>query len=221
MKELHIPRLVGLDGLSPSEAATAIETAATRQAIDQVNWSMYPHKPDAGFYAVRSDSNLYLRFYVNGLSLRAVCLHDGEPVHTDSCVEFFMKKEGEEEYRNFEFNCLGACDASVRLSRTKKLRTFSLSEYSSIRRYSSLTEHSKITQPVDEQEGLFAWQLTVSIPFVLMDLDGSQELPSRIWGNFYKCADSTPFPHYLSWNPVDTSAPNFHHIPSFAPLYLL
>jgi hypothetical protein len=217
MKELHIPHLINLDELPLSETPAAIEAATTRQAIDQVNWSMYPHKPDVGFYAVHSDSSLYLHFSVNGLSLRAVCLSDGEPVHTDSCVEFFMKKEEEEEYRNFEFNCLGVCDASVRLSRTKKLRTFSPAEYAGIRRYSSLTASST---PMDEQEGLFAWQLTVGIPFGLMGVD-SGSLPLRIWGNFYKCADATPFPHYLSWNPIDTPAPNFHHPPSFAPLYLL
>ncbi|MDR3137543.1 MAG: hypothetical protein LBT73_01500 [Tannerellaceae bacterium] len=219
MKELHIPYLADLDDLPPPQADTAIEATATRQAIDQVNWPTFPHKPDAGFFAVRSDTSLYLRFHVSGLSLRATHLNDGEPVYTDSCVEFFMRKEGDGVYRNFEFNCLGICDASLRLSRTQKLRSFSPADYATIRRYSSLTTHP--TLPIDEQEGLFAWQLTVAIPFVLMGLDDTQRLPSTIWGNFYKCADSTPFPHYLTWNPVDTAAPDFHHPPSFAPLHLL
>ena len=36
--------------------------------------------------------------------------------------------------------------------------------------------------------------------------------------NFYKCGDETQKPHYLSWNPVKTSKPDFHRPEYFGKL---
>ncbi|MBF0230732.1 MAG: hypothetical protein HQK63_14285 [Desulfamplus sp.] len=33
--------------------------------------------------------------------------------------------------------------------------------------------------------------------------------------NFYKCADKTSHPHWLTWSPVDFPKPNFHIHESF------
>lgn len=56
---------------------------------------------------------------------------------------------------------------------------------------------------------MFEWELTVKIPFTLMGLDPNN-LPEKIRGNFYKCADGTDSPHYVSWSPIKTEKPNFH-----------
>jgi hypothetical protein len=42
-----------------------------------------------------------------------------------------------------------------------------------------------------------------------MGLD-AENLPDKIFGNFYKCADDTENPHFLSWNPILLATPNFH-----------
>jgi len=40
--------------------------------------------------------------------------------------------------------------------------------------------------------------------------------PQAEWRvNFYKCADDTSHPHWLTWSPVDLPEPNFHHPQSF------
>jgi len=36
------------------------------------------------------------------------------------------------------------------------------------------------------------------------------ELPDKLEGNFYKCADETSTPHYVSWSEISTAAPDFH-----------
>jgi hypothetical protein len=36
------------------------------------------------------------------------------------------------------------------------------------------------------------------------------EIRGRWRVNFYKCADRTSHPHWLTWAPVDSPAPNFH-----------
>ena len=68
-------------------------------------------------------------------------------------------------------------------------------------------------------EGIFAWELLAVIPFDLIGVDPIR-LPEKIYANFYKCADATALPHYLSWSPIDTPAPDFHRPEFFGELYL-
>ena len=87
-------------------------------------------------------------------------------------------------------------------------------EYASIRRFSSLP-HVAFT----EKLGVYSWELVVAIPFRLMGLD-PDNLPEKIMGNFYKCADDTEFPHFVSWSPIDLPSPNFHCPEFFGEIYL-
>lgn len=213
MKKLKVPYLVTLDVLDMSSVGFLMENKAHREYIDVINWEEYPYKPIVAFDIARTDVNLYIRYFVKGNSLKAVYGSDGSPVHTDSCVEFFMKTLDDHNYMNFEFNCIGTCDAARRQSRDIK-RSFTTDEYNSIRRYSSLER-----TPFTEKMGMHSWELVVSIPLKLMGLDPAN-LPEKIMGNFYKCADNTEFPHFVSWNPIDTPMPDFHRPEFFGEIYL-
>jgi hypothetical protein len=212
MKNLKIPYLPALEALDLSSAGFLLENKAQKMYIDSVNWPEYPYKPIAVFDAARTDRNLFIRFFVRGNSLKATHKDDGSPVYRDSCVEFFMRKPNEEFYINFEFNCIGACDAARRISREFKT-PFSEEEYASIRRYSTLER-----KPFPEQKGVHQWELVVAIPLYLMGLDPGN-MPEKIMGNFYKCADETISPHYLSWNPIDAPAPDFHRPEFFGEIH--
>ena len=203
MKSLKVPYVPALDGLDLKDAAELMETEALRQSIDIVNWKNFPYKPVVAFDIARGDKELYLHYFVRGLSLRAMADEDGEYVHTDSCVEFFMRKADEMFYTNFEFNCIGTCLAArgqVRHSRT----LFTSNEYKNIRRYTTIQRET-----FEEKKGIFSWELITAIPFELMGLDSSN-LPEKIRGNFYKCADETSNPHYVTWSPIDLPAPDYH-----------
>ncbi|WP_099463671.1 MULTISPECIES: carbohydrate-binding family 9-like protein [Parabacteroides] len=213
MKSLKVPYLEMLDVLSPSSIDPVLEKYAQREYVDVLNWkSEYGYKPIVAFDIARSKTHLYIRYFVKGNSLKAEYGINNSPVHQDSCVEFFMQKAGDSNYMNFEFNCIGTCDAARRESREKK-SSLSQEEYASIKTYSSLG-----TKPFPEKEGVFAWELTVVIPFTLMGLDPNN-LPQKIMGNFYKCADNTQFPHFVSWNPIDLPEPNFHCPKFFGEIY--
>lgn len=213
MKKLKVPFLPTLDVLDLSSVGFLMEKKAVRDYIGCVNWDSFPYKPIAAFDIARSETSLYIRFFSRGNSLKASYDTDDSPVFNDSCVEFFMKKEDDPEYMNFEFNCIGACDASRRSSRDSK-RSISPAEYKSIRRYSSLEK-----KVFAEKSGVHAWDLGICIPFTVMGLD-PHNLPEKIYGNFYKCADDTEFPHYVSWSPIETEMPDFHRPEFFGEIYL-
>lgn len=212
MKKLKVPYVATLDVLDLSSVGFAMESKARRESVDVVNWETYPYKPIVAFDIARSRENLYIRFFVKGNSLKAVYDVDNSPVHQDSCVEFFMKKQEDQNYMNFEFNCIGTCDAARRESRDSK-SSLSTEEYAAIRRYSSLER-----TPFAEKKGVYSWELVVAIPFRLMGLD-PDHLPEKILGNFYKCADDTDFPHFVSWSPIDLPEPNFHCPQFFGEIY--
>ena len=212
MKAFKIPKLASLDVLDLSSVSHILETKAHREYIDVVNWSDYPYKPIVAVNIARSNENLYLGYFVRENSPKAIYSKDGSPVHKDSCVEFFMKRCESPVYINFEFNCIGTCDASYRESREKKT-PLTQDAYAAIRRYSSLPP-----QTFEEKTGIYSWELLVSIPLTLMGLN-PKRLPEKILANFYKCADETSSPHFLSWNPIDLPRPDFHCPQFFGELY--
>ena len=212
MKKLKVPYLETLDVLDLSSVGFLMEKAQ-RESIDVVNWEEYPYKPIVAFDIARSKVNLYIRYFVKGNSLKALYEADGSPVYTDSCVEFFMKRVDDPNYYNFEFNCIGTCDAARRTSRDIKT-SLSQEEYKSIIRLPSVRRRA-----FEEIKGIHTWNLIVVIPLKLMGLDPSN-LPEKILGNFYKCADETMNPHFVSWSPIDLPEPNFHCPEFFGEIYL-
>lgn len=213
MNTLQVPTIHVLEALDITSIESILEINAPREYISNVNWNEYPYKPDTSFNIARTRTNLYIRFCVQGCSLKASYDKDNSPVHQDSCVEFFMKEENNPHYMNFEFNCIGTCDAARRASRDVKW-PLSSKEYQSIQRLSSLKRI-----PFEEKKGIYSWSLIVIIPLQLMGLDPNN-LPEKIRANFYKCADNTQYPHYLSWNPIALPHPDFHCPQFFGELYL-
>ncbi|RHJ90159.1 carbohydrate-binding family 9-like protein [Parabacteroides bouchesdurhonensis] len=214
MRNLKVPCLEILGNLPLSSIGDMMEQYAQREYIEVVNWKKgYSYKPIVAFDIARTKTHLYIRYFVKGNSLKATYSTNNSPVHRDSCVEFFMQKEGDSKYMNFEFNCIGTCDAALRESRENK-ESLTPQEYASIKTYPSLPR-----EPFDEKTGVYSWELTVVIPFTLMGLD-PDNLPEKIKGNFYKCADDTEFPHFVSWSPIDLPNPDFHCPQFFGEIFL-
>jgi len=212
MKRLGIPYLPALDVLDISSAGLLMEHKAHRGYIDVINWKDYLYKPIAAFDVARSKVELYIRYFVRGYSLRAVYEADGSPVERDSCVECYIQKPEGTSYMAFAFNCIGACAGAEHYARDIKT-PLSAAHYARIRRYST-------TEPrtFDEKKGIYSWEVVVAIPLRLLSLT-PECLPKKILGNFSKRADATAYPHYISWNPIDTPSPDFHCPEFFGELY--
>lgn len=209
MKTLKIEYLEFLNETTINEATEYLMHNIDFEYINILNWpTEFPYQPNCKFKIVRSDSALYIYFEIVEKNIKALYENDHEPVWKDSCVEFFCKLPLNENYMNFEFNCIGACIASSRKGREKDVVQFSKNEMKTIERISSLGN-----KKFNQKEGLFNWNLTVKIPFNLLGFE-QNNLPEHLFGNFYKCADESITPHFLSWNEIKTEHPDFHQ-PSF------
>ncbi|HBT85962.1 MAG TPA: hypothetical protein DEB12_08685 [Porphyromonadaceae bacterium] len=208
MKTLFVP----LQNVSQYETVLdkmkiLLEAGAVAE-IDQVNWEdEFSEKMPVSVRVAHNNESIYLYYTVIGEELRAVNTEDFGSVWEDSCVEFFMQREGETGYRNFECNVLGALLSRVHESRDKGVSQTEL--------MSSIYRHSTINHRYQSGRQVSDWSMYLEIPKKALGFKDNESLSGqRIRANFYKCGDKTPKPHYLSWNPIDLPEPNFH-VPQF------
>lgn len=204
MRQLKIPFMEGLEKMDFKSLELRMETEAVKAYVDTVCWpDEFPYAPDASFSIARSASHIVILYRTDGLDLRAETLQDNGPVWQDSCCEFFVSDPSDGTYYNFEMNCIGTLLASKRKSRSD-FRYFGEEELGRIIRHTSLER-----KRYDMSDEVFQWRTAICIPFSLIGIDG-ERLPESVRANFYKCADGSAHPHYLSWNPVETPHPDFH-----------
>ncbi|MFV0470715.1 MAG: carbohydrate-binding family 9-like protein [Paludibacteraceae bacterium] len=214
MKKLYVPYLEKLENCDLQSASEVLEETGKMDVIEHINWSeRFPYRPITYFFTGYSHHSLFIKFNVKGTMLKAVYTKDLSPVYEDSCVEFFCKPVGAERYNNFEFNCIGTCNASIRKNRLENVVKLTGQELAMIERLPSIG-----SKAFKEMEGMFEWELTVKIPFELMRLDG-EKLPEKILCNFNKCANDTDSVHFVSWSPIFTDNPDFHRPEFFGELY--
>src|SRR5665647_1195616 len=205
MKQIKILYNDVLNDIELEVASELMDGFGHRDLVENLNWKeTYPYRPITLFNIARSNDSMFIKYSVRGSMLRAIYSNDLDPVNEDSCVEFFCKLPEGEGYMNFEFNCIGTCNAAKRKSKAEGVVRYTLDELAQIKRYPSIGRRA-----FNEMEGMFEWELTVQIPFTLLGIDPNN-LPVKILGNFYKCADGTDSPHYVSWSPIKTEKPNFH-----------
>lgn len=217
MKHLDIPYIPQLDTLDDTaRILSTLDAGAPTTTIDSLNWaSAYPYKPLTTFTAAHSGTALYIDFFVRCNYLRAENEAEQSPVSQDSCVEFFVQPDpSSPRYWNFEFNCIGAINASNRIERKNPTR-LSHEELVKVLRYASCGN-----RPFREVEGIFNWNLLVVIPLDLIGIKYEGK-PIDMRANFYKCASAASQPHYLSWNPIETDKPDFHRPEFFGEITLL
>ena len=73
----------------------------------------------------------------------------------------------------------------------------------------------------EEKDGVFVWEVEEKIPLDLIFRGKKPVFPQKLRANFYKCADKTKRPHYLSWQPIDLLKPDFHCPQFFGEITLL
>ena len=213
METLHIPYIPQLDNLNTDEISSLLDSHGSHGRIAELNWPQFPYAPLSAFNIAHSGTAIYIDFFTRCNYLRAENYTNLSPVADDSCVEFFVSPTLDNHYWNFEFNCIGAINASHRSERHNPTR-LNDAELASVRRSASCGN-----RPFKEMEGIFAWNLLCAIPLALIGVEYTGN-PIEMAANFYKCAGKTSAPHFLTWNPVRCEKPDFHRPQDFGRIVL-
>jgi hypothetical protein len=177
--------------------------------LETTNWEEYPYLPDVSVQMAYNDDELFLQYKVSEQSVKAEVTESNGRVWTDSCVEFFLSPEGNDEYYNLEMNCIGTILLGYRKKGEAAIHA-SNEQISTIRRISTLGN-----SPFPELKVTTDWKITIAIPWTAFF---KHELASvsgkKMRGNFYKCGDGLSVPHFVSWTKIKTEKPSFH-VPDF------
>ena len=153
---------------------------------------------------------IYIIFRVEDQYIKAVNKKNQGPVCRDSCVEFFFspEKNSKNGYLNLEMNCGGVMLFHFQETPSSEKTVLTENDLQQIETAHTLPRiiENEITEKT-------TWCVEYRIPFSMLKKYMTFDTPkaNTIWrANFYKCADRTSHPHWLTWAPVDYSRPNFH-----------
>ena len=133
-----------------------------------------------------------------------------QPVYTDSCLEFFVNCNPKQPlYINFEMNANGAFLSALRPGRKGKQPIHEL-----------MSDLPAVMAKKFEDHWSVDAFFTLSQIKTLFGKD-TFETGDVLLGNFYKCGDETPIPHFGMWAPIDLEAPDFHRPEFFAEFELV
>jgi hypothetical protein len=168
------------------------------------------HQPKVEAKAAYDDDFVYLIWHVEDNFLLAKRTQHGQDVYRDSCVEFFFTPggdPGQRGYFNLETNSVGVKLFGAHIPGSK-------AEKFTAEDFASVVTASSLKGPIDpELVKPTTWTLEYKIPLALLARFAKVERPKpgTAWrGNFYKCADESSHPHWLTWSPVMGAKPSFH-----------
>jgi Carbohydrate-binding family 9 len=204
--ELDVSYLKNVSKETPIEEISVVLDKMKLHAIQKMPWPEFSYKPMVTFSIAYTSDCILLKFFVKENSIQVMHHTDNSPVHEDSCVELFISFYNDKEYYNLEFNCEGVCLVGFGKDGLQR----HLIEMEMIRKIRRL---AIIQSP--ERNKTVNWELTLMIPFeIFMHHQISSLKDSYCRGNFYKCGDKLPVPHFLTWNNISAQVPDFH-LPDF------
>lgn len=175
-------------------------------------------KPEAEVKMMYDKDNIYLIFRVKDKNVRCITNKINGPVWQDSAVEFFFSPDTDLPllYFNLETNCGGTPLLHYNVIPRKESKKLTEEEIKQIDLAHSLPEivDPEIKEPV-------TWTLEYKIPFSLLEKYSKVTRPAKgvEWrANFYKIAENSSNPHYITWSVIDKPIPNFHVPQSFGKL---
>jgi len=163
-------------------------------------------------------NNVYVIFKVEDGYVRSVTTKKNGPVYEDSCIEFFFSPDAAhpEKYFNLEINAGGTPLMYYNTIPREQFVICDPGDLEAIEIAHSLpgVVDPEISEPV-------TWTVEYRIPLELLKKYAPITAPGgevRWKANFYKIADKSSNPHYMTWTVVDNPEPDFHLPPFFGDL---
>jgi hypothetical protein len=182
-----------------------------KAAIDLFPWGRFDAPASYGILAYdERNIHVFLRSYEK--VIRAGQHEQNGAIYTDSCLEFFFMPDVlDGRYFNFECNPCGVFFLSVGKERADRmLIAEENASYFGMKAMRSPLEHNGES-----------WSVSYSIPYAFMHKYISSVESGTLKsmkGNFYKCGNSLPKPHWGCWNSIETAKPDFHRPEFFGSL---
>ena len=173
--------------------------------IENYLWMNNNYKPKVTSKLCFNDSYLFLYFKSFEDEISASYTKINDPVHKDSCVEFFVNlfPNQTDKYFNFEVNPLGTFHVGFGAVGSR----ISLS----VKDIQKIKINFTITKPIIGNYSHDYWEVFYKIPLSLFEQYYSIKFNADdAIGNFYKCGDESKYEHYGVWNHVESPTPNFH-----------
>ncbi|WP_438447751.1 carbohydrate-binding family 9-like protein [Gorillibacterium sp. sgz5001074] len=187
-------------------------------SIGHFLWLGNGYAPETEVRLCWTPERLHIRFRVREADPTVRYLERNGPVYQDSCVELFVQPcpETDPRYLNFELNARGTLLLQLGAGREDRrfLRDGESDDLFAIR---------SAIHPELPSSAAGCWELEFSIPFRWLQGYFPDFRPESGWllrGNFYKCGDDTPVPHYGCWSRVTSGTPDFHRSCDFGLLEL-
>ncbi|MGM0529107.1 MAG: carbohydrate-binding family 9-like protein [Bacteroidota bacterium] len=172
------------------------------------------HFPKTEVKLCYDDEYIYVIFRVEDQYVRGVATETHGKVWEDSCVEFFFTPHTDvkQGYFNLEMNSKGIFLFQYHNRKIKKQGFIDLTDCRRIETSFSLKKDVR-----EELQDPVTWTVEYRLPFNILEkyMEVDKPVTGTHWrANFYKCADKTSHPHWLTWAPVDYPEPKFH-LPGF------
>lgn len=226
--ELVVPHLAshpfappGSDDAGISSAVEAFKSAAAPFAISSATWEGFGFEaglPQVHGWIAHSGGHIHYFFEVTEKDVRGTETRMHKQVFRDSCVEFFLELPGGPRkggYYNLETNILGTPLFYYGVDREDRLPLV----HHRVAQVQCFGSHVG-REPFGIVEGVQTWTIGISVPtrsFTHHQIEDLSGIAAR--GNFYKCGDLLPRPHYLCWSPITTTHPDYHRPEFFAAIH--
>ncbi|OQA01959.1 MAG: hypothetical protein BWY69_01224 [Planctomycetes bacterium ADurb.Bin401] len=176
------------------------------------------HFPKVQAKVLYDNANMYVFFKVEDQYVKAIYNNLHDPVCKDSCAEFFFTpgEDTSRGYFNIEINCGGTMLMHYQTAKGENTKKILEQHCKQIKIKSSMPRivEPEITAPT-------AWTIQYSVPFEILKEYAKFSAPAggdKWRANFYKCADKTSHPHWLTWSKVELPKPDFHRPEFFGTL---
>jgi hypothetical protein len=182
------------------------------QPVEITNYmgNMPGFKPEAKAKMMYDNDNIYVIFQVKDRYVRCLTKEINGPVWEDGAVEFFFAPDIKEPllYFNLETNCGGTPLMHYNLVPRKESKVLSNED---IRKVEIAHTLPQIIDP--EMKEPVTWTLEYRIPLAMLEKYSMITHPEKgvEWkANFYKIAENSSNPHYITWALVENDKPDFH-----------
>jgi hypothetical protein len=182
------------------------------QPLDITNYmgAIPGFKPTAQAKMMYDNDNLYVIFNVKDCCVRCLTNKINGPVWEDGACEFFFAPDEKKPllYFNLETNCGGTPLMHYNLVPRKESKELSVDDIKKIEIAHTLPQiiDPEMKQPV-------TWTLEYRIPLAMLEKYAPLTHPKKgvAWkANFYKIAENSSNPHYITWAEIINEVPDFH-----------